>query len=118
MTALPCISHYADQYADVLGQEAARQAYIEMRAVQIEFEMWSNLEYVSDAFGDAASSLSIFKYRPDVLYPNHPLAQRFLELFRDGSDDLEAMRMLRGIGREYIQQRAWDEAEKELDRQP
>jgi hypothetical protein len=90
--------------------DSMREAAVEARAEQLQKDYWQDLEQLSDAFSDASVTIGLYR-RGKV---PHPHAVTFLTLIRDGSDDLEAMRLLREAMRQYIADQAKDTAEEEL----
>lgn len=111
MNALPCIaSRDADRHAAELGRKDA----IEARAIELQDEMWKDLEELSDAFGDAAVTIGYYRRKPMSASSIHRDTDKFLTLIRDGSDDLELARMLRAEMKDYISDTAGDRAEEEL----
>lgn len=88
-----------------------RDAAVEARAEQIAKDMWQDLEYVTDAVNDAAITIGYYRRKDHRI---HPLAVTFLTLLRDGSDDLELVRMLRQAANDYINETARDRAEEEI----
>lgn len=90
-----------------------REALVEARTEQLEKDMWQDLEYLTDAVSDAIASIGWYRNKPNSRV--HPLAVTWLTLLRDGSDDIEAMHMLREATKEYIRSAANDKAEEEID---
>lgn len=88
-----------------------RDAAIKDRAEQLSKDMWQDLEYLTDAVNDAAITIGYYRKSGQR---NHTMAVTWLTLLRDGSDDLELVRMLREAANEYISQLAMDRAEEEL----
>lgn len=90
--------------------DSMREAAIEARTEQLQSDYWQDLEQLSDAFNDAAYNIGYFRSKE----ARRTNTVTFLTLIRDGSDDLEAMRMLREAMRSYIADQAQDTAEEEL----
>ena len=110
MSALPCVhSMSADSHAAERGREEAREAAVEARIEDLKRDMWQDLEYLSDAIDDAVYKLG--NYRKGKVC--HPLTVTWLTLLRDGSDDLELARMFRAAAKDYIADKASDQAEEE-----
>lgn len=98
-------------FSDTRREEAvAREEAINARAEQLVAEMWQDPEYLTDALGDAIGTVGY--YRKDKA--NHPLAMTVLTLLRDGSDDIECMRIIREAAKDYIRDTASDRAEEEM----
>lgn len=95
------------------ADDSIREAAIEARAKQLQAAYWQDLECLSDAFNDAA--LTIGWVQPG--FATHPKAVTFLTLLRDGSDDLEAVRILREAMKDYISDKAGDDAREEFTRE-
>jgi hypothetical protein len=113
MHAMTCISSFADQRAADEGRELARQIHVEQRTEELKRDMWQDLEHLSDAVSDMA--INVGYYRTLNKYGrNHPDAVRLLTLLRDGSDDLEAMRLIRADMQRHIGEAAESAAEQEL----
>jgi hypothetical protein len=112
MNALPCYAELADrQHAAARGNQVAREERINERAGQLADEMWQDMEYLSDAMDDAVSTVGYYRTKGI----NHPLSTRVLGLLRDGTDDIELVRILRKAARDYIDGQARDRAEEELN---
>ena len=115
MHAMTCISSFADQRATDDGRELARKIHVEQRTEELKRDMWQDLEHLSDALSDMA--ITVGYYRTLSKYGrNHPNAVRLLTLIRDGSDDLEAMRIIRADMQRYIAETAGSAAEQESGR--
>ena len=83
--------------------------------LRVQADYWQDLEVWSDAFNDVASNEGYYRnspYRHGKFKPaNHCDAVRLMTLIRDGSDDLEAMRIIRTSMERYIAQEAADQVE-------
>lgn len=90
--------------------DSIRKAAIDTRTEQLRADYWQDLERLSDAFNDAALTIGWVQ----KCFVTHPRAIPFLALLRDGSDDLEAMRMLREAMKDYIADTAQDAAKEEF----
>lgn len=97
------------------ADDSAKQEWIESRAEQIKKDMWQDLEYLTDAVSDAISTIGWYRKER---FKVHPMAVTWLTLLRDGTDDIEAMRMLREATKEYIHDAANDKAEEEIHEPP
>jgi hypothetical protein len=91
--------------------DSKREAAINARFYQLEAEMWQDKDYLSDAFNDAATTLGWYRSDMSTL----PRAVEFLELVRDGTDDIKAMLRLRSAMKEYISDTAAGQAEEEFN---
>lgn len=88
-----------------------RESAIEARTEQLAAQYWQDPEFLTDALSDAA--ITIGWYRKGE--PTHPDTMKLLGLLRDGSDDLEAVRLLRKGMRAYLAQLAADAAAEEME---
>lgn len=93
--------------------DSQREAAIDTRTEQLKADYWQDLERLSDAFNDAALTIGWIQKG----FATHPRAVTFLALLRDGSDDLKAMRMLREAMKDYISDKADDDAHEEFVRE-
>lgn len=90
--------------------DSKREEWVEQRAEQLAKDMWQDLEYLTDAAGDAIGRIGWYRRKGFTV---HPKAVTFLLLLRDGHDDIELARMLRQAANQYINQLAQDMAEDE-----
>lgn len=89
--------------------DSVREAAIEKRTEQLSADYWQDLEMLSDAVSDVATTVGWYRKRKPV----HPDAVRFLTLLRDGSDDIELARIFREAAKQYISAEADNEATRE-----
>ena len=89
-------------------------------AAQLAIGYWQDMEVISDAFCDVGSEEG--HYREKTWYTKHglPIPSNYsrepstlLKLLRNGSDDLEAMRIIRKAMERYIAQLAEDQAQEQ-----
>jgi len=92
------------------ADNSIREDAIERRKKQLSADMWQDLEYLTDAVSDAVGKIGWYRRKN---FRVHPKAVTFLMLLGNGSDDIEAMRMLREASKAYIDQIAEDQAEEE-----
>ena len=99
---------FGDSHDSWADRNARRELAVEALAERLRADYWQDLEQLSDAFNDAGSTIAYYRSKEVP----HPLAVTFLTLARDGSDDAELGRMLREAMRDYISDKAADDAEE------
>lgn len=114
MNTLPCIaSRDADSHAARMGRIESRESAVEARTEELRRDIWQDLEHLADAFSDAAATVGYYRNRNRQGVHNHPQAVTLLTLLRDGTDEIEVVRLIREAMRAYIDQAAEDLAEEE-----
>lgn len=114
MNALPKFTGLGPgDFSDTRREEAvAREDAVNDRAAQLAKDMWQDPEYLTDALDDAICHVGYYRSKARS---NHPQAMTVLMLLRDGSDDIECMRIIREAAQKYINEHAMDIAEEEME---
>lgn len=88
---------------------SVEDALVAARTEHIAADMWQDLEYLSDAFNDAACKIGTYRNK----HMSEPGTVEFLSMCRDDTDHCEIGKRVVEAMRAYIKATAYDQALEE-----